>query len=138
MKDFHAIHLPPSWALSPLSDVAAINPKLDKADFINSMEVSFIPMPAVEARTGVVNVTEKRPFGEVKKGYTAFREGDVLFAKITPCMENGKMAVVPKSVTASLSARRSFMSCVPALELTHVTFTILSHRSASDTTQNTI
>ena len=96
MKDFHAIHLPPSWALSPLSDVAAINPKLDKADFIDSMEVSFIPMPAVEAGTGVVNVTEKRPFGEVKKGYTAFREGDVLFAKITPCMENGKMAVVPR------------------------------------------
>jgi len=32
---------------------------------------------------------------EVKKGYTPFREGDVLFAKITPCMENGKMAVVP-------------------------------------------
>ena len=31
----------------------------------------------------------------MKKGYTSFREGDVLFAKITPCMENGKMAVVP-------------------------------------------
>ncbi len=31
----------------------------------------------------------------MKKGYTPFREGDVLFAKITPCMENGKMAVVP-------------------------------------------
>ncbi len=29
----------------------------------------------------------------MKKGYTVFREGDVLFAKITPCMENGKMAV---------------------------------------------
>jgi type I restriction enzyme, S subunit len=52
-------------------------------------------MPAVEAETGVINVSELRRFGSVKKGYTPFREGDVLFAKITPCMENGKMAVVP-------------------------------------------
>jgi type I restriction enzyme S subunit len=37
----------------------------------------------------------RRKFSEVKKGYTGFLEGDVLFAKITPCMENGKMAVVP-------------------------------------------
>jgi type I restriction enzyme, S subunit len=32
----------------------------------------------------------------VKKGYTPFQREDVLFAKITPCMENGKMAVVPE------------------------------------------
>lgn len=40
-----------------------------------------------------MDATGIRRFGEVKKGYTTFREGDVLFAKITPCMENGKMAV---------------------------------------------
>jgi type I restriction enzyme, S subunit len=40
-------------------------------------------------------VTDTRKFREVKKGYTQFQDGDVLFAKITPCMENGKMAVVP-------------------------------------------
>jgi hypothetical protein len=42
-----------------------------------------------------IDVSATRKFGEVKKGYTPFREGDVLFAKITPSMENGKMAVVP-------------------------------------------
>ena len=35
-----------------------------------------------------------RPYKEVKKGYTYFENGDVLFAKITPCMENGKGCVV--------------------------------------------
>ena len=50
-------------------------------------------MAAVEAATGRMDATAVRRFGEVKKGYTVFREGDVLFAKITPCMENGKMAV---------------------------------------------
>ena len=57
--------------------------------------MSFVPMPAVEAGTGVIDVSQTRRIDEVKKGYTPFREGDVLFAKITPCMENGKMAVVP-------------------------------------------
>lgn len=37
--------------------------------------------------------TEERPLGEVRKGFTHFADGDVLFAKITPCMENGKGAV---------------------------------------------
>ena len=57
--------------------------------------VSFVPMPRVEAGTGTIDVSQTRSLEEVKKGYTPFREGDVLFAKITPCMENGKMAVVP-------------------------------------------
>ena len=35
----------------------------------------------------------------VKKGFTAFSENDVLFAKITPCMENGKMAIVPRLIS---------------------------------------
>ena len=96
MSDSQTTTLPTSWTLAPLSDIAEINPKLDKADVADSLEVSFVPMPAVQATTGEINVTETRQFGQVKKGYTAFREGDVLFAKITPCMENGKMAIVPK------------------------------------------
>lgn len=55
--------------------------------------VSFIPMAAVEAVTGRMDTGQVRVYGEVKKGYTPFSEGDVLFAKITPCMENGKIAV---------------------------------------------
>ncbi len=50
-------------------------------------------MAAVEAGTGRLNATQKRPYGEVRKGYTRFSEGDVLFAKITPSMENGKIAI---------------------------------------------
>src|SRR5690606_30258063 len=52
-------------------------------------------MLAVEAGTGRMDVSGRRPFAEVKSGFTPFASGDVLFAKITPCMENGKMAVVP-------------------------------------------
>jgi type I restriction enzyme S subunit len=87
---------PNSWALPSLLEIANINPKFDREELSDNTEVSFVPMPAVSAETGVIDVSAKRPFGEVKKGFTPFKEGDVLFAKITPCMENGKMAIVPK------------------------------------------
>jgi type I restriction enzyme S subunit len=50
-------------------------------------------MASVGAADGQIGISTTRPYAEVKKGYTAFRNGDVLFAKVTPCMENGKMAV---------------------------------------------
>ena len=57
--------------------------------------VHFVPMRAVTEEFGGIDVSDRRSFGEVRKGYTAFQAGDVLFAKITPCMENGKLALVP-------------------------------------------
>ncbi len=88
--------LPEGWKLKPLGEIASINPRLDKSAIDDETEVSFVPMAAVEAESGKIDVSESRNFIEVKKGYTGFVENDVLFAKITPCMENGKMAVVPR------------------------------------------
>lgn len=76
-----------------LSEVAQINPRFDKSSLADDALVSFVPMAAVGAADGQIDASTARPFSEVKKGYTPFREGDVLFAKVTPCMENGKMAV---------------------------------------------
>lgn len=87
--------LPDSWLQVRLSEIAIINPTLDKSEIEDDLLVSFVPMPSVEAETGKTDVSTLRKFAEVRKGYTGFLEGDVLFAKITPCMENGKMAVVP-------------------------------------------
>ena len=84
------------WPQKPLSEVVDLNPRLDKSSYRDDLEVSFVPMAAVEAGSGRMEVSQTKYFATVKKGYTPFREGDVLFAKITPCMENGKMAVVPK------------------------------------------
>lgn len=77
----------------PLTDAIELNPKPDRGSLSDDFEVSFVPMAAVEPGTGGMDATRVRRYAEVKKGYTYFREGDVLFAKITPCMENGKMAV---------------------------------------------
>ena len=50
-------------------------------------------MKNVEELTGNINLSETREYSEVRKGYTYFQDGDIIFAKITPCMENGKTAI---------------------------------------------
>src|SRR3990172_8286923 len=85
--------LPPSWKWARLSEVAAISPKGFRSPPLDSDPVSFVPMAAVEEGTGRLDASTTRPWAEVKRGYTTFEEGDILFAKVTPCMQNGKCAV---------------------------------------------
>ena len=84
-----------NWRTVPLSEIADINPRLGKNILSDDSLYTFVPMASVGAADGRIDVSTKRPYVEVKKGFTSFQSGDVLFAKITPCMENGKMAVVP-------------------------------------------
>ena len=86
-----------SWEFTSLGNICYINPKkIDTTNFDDDMEVSFIPMADVSDISGEVIGNQTRTLGEVKKGFTNFNEGDVVFAKITPCMENGKSAIIGK------------------------------------------
>lgn len=73
-----------------LSAIAEINPgaRIPK-EITGSDEVSFIPMSDV-SESGDWITRQTRPLRSVTAGFTAFEEGDVLVAKITPCLENGK------------------------------------------------
>ena len=73
-----------------LLDIAWIDPS---CDFRNLEEVSFVPMDAIDSSNGVVSYMGIKKKDEIK-GYTRFQERDILWAKITPCMENGKSAIV--------------------------------------------
>ncbi len=84
---------PQTWVRARLSEIATVNPSGSTVFADDEDLVSFVPMAAVEELSGRVDLGLRRPFGAVKKGFTRFRNGDVLFAKITPCMENGKVAV---------------------------------------------
>ena len=84
--------------LLPLSQAVEVNPKLDRSSLNDDLDVSFVPMAAVEALSGGIDVSTIRKYADVKKGYTHFRDGDILFAKVTPCMENGKMAIARKLI----------------------------------------
>ena len=85
--------LPNNWVWTRLGDITEINPKKKILDFNDDEEISFIPMKAVSDETGKIEEMEYEKYSKLKKGYTQFIEEDVLFAKITPCMENGKCAI---------------------------------------------
>lgn len=81
------------WGLISLGEVCQINPKKNHDNRLqDGLLVSFVPMSAV-SEDGQINVSETKSYEKVRKGFTYFAENDVLFAKITPCMENGKGAV---------------------------------------------
>lgn len=85
--------LPNNWIWTRLGDITEINPKKKILDFNDDEEISFVPMKAVSDETGKIEEMEYEKYSKLKKGYTQFIEEDVLFAKITPCMENGKCAI---------------------------------------------
>ena len=79
-----------------LGSLCIINPKKSQEKRLSSdLRVSFIPMTAV-TENGGIDVSETKTYNEVKTGFTYFAEKDVLFAKITPCMENGKGAIAQR------------------------------------------
>lgn len=84
--------LPKGWAQAPISRVAIVNPRHPRG-LEDSLEVSFAPMACLSESSPTMGGLSHRPLGQVRTGFTHFAEGDVLFAKITPCMENGKGAI---------------------------------------------
>ena len=76
-----------------LRDYVHINPRIDVSELESDSPVSFVPMDAVEDGATGGMILSQRLLSEVKKSYTPFSEGDILWAKITPCMENGKSCI---------------------------------------------
>ena len=83
--------IPEGWVSASLSEVVTVNPKHKDLD---DQVAGFVPMALAPTDfNGTLNY-EERQWDTIKKGYTHFATGDVIFAKVTPCFENGKAAVV--------------------------------------------
>jgi type I restriction enzyme S subunit len=81
------------WKSGAIPEFAEVNPpSRNKINSAPSDLVSFVPMAAVDEATGSIARPEPRPFAEAAKGHTVFLNGDIIFARITPCMQNGKSA----------------------------------------------
>lgn len=78
------------WEIVPLGDVAQVNPKEPPL----TADAPFVPMDAVDAHGRWVRRFETRG----SRGGARFRGGDTLVARITPCLENGKIAQVPQDI----------------------------------------
>ncbi len=88
------MHLPAGWTWATVGEVCEINPRRfdDMPD--DGGLISKVPMAAVEAESGRLDASQLVEYGSVKgRSLTPFQENDVLFAKVTPCMENGKIAL---------------------------------------------
>ena len=84
--------VPEHWEVKRLRFTVNLNPVKSELDIPEDTLVSFIPMEAVNFDKNLT-LTEERNLDEVYKGYTYFKNGDVVLAKITPCFENGKSAI---------------------------------------------
>lgn len=86
--------VPAHWQTKRLRHVADLNPsKNETTSLVRDTKVSFLPMEAI-GEDGAIRLEQTRLLSQVETGYTYFRDGDVAVAKITPCFENGKGAVM--------------------------------------------
>jgi type I restriction enzyme S subunit len=82
------------WDEKNIGDVFITNPqKSEIKDLSDDLDISFIPMKFVSEKSKKIINQETKKLFQVRKGYTYFKENDVILAKITPCFENGKMAI---------------------------------------------
>ncbi len=88
------IRIHPDWPLRRVQEVCQVNPKkVEVRDLPGDLDVSFVPMADVSENEMLFSPKETKKLEEVIKGYTYFRENDVLLAKVTPCFENGKAGI---------------------------------------------
>ncbi len=89
-EDEVSFDIPESWKWVRLGNIITRNPKNSLDD---SLDVSFIPMNCVSDGYRNKHTFETRKWGEIKKGFTHFADGDIAVAKITPCFQNRKSVI---------------------------------------------
>ena len=81
--------IPQDWQRYRIKDVSELSPTYSKNKPDLETLCTVIPMECVSEK-GNVETSNLELYENIKKGLTLFEKGDVIFAKITPCMENGK------------------------------------------------
>ena len=106
----HYENVPKEWTVCKVKDMFRINPKT-KAD--DGLDAGFVPMSNIHDSFNNSFSFEPRTWGSIKKGYTHFEDGDVVVAKISPCLENRKSAVIvglPNGIGAGTTELNVFRS----------------------------
>ncbi|NNN70553.1 restriction endonuclease subunit S [Vibrio sp. 3-2(1)] len=98
------VNFPSDWVFCSISDIAQVNPK--KIDAEPDTVSGFVPMSLAPVSFSDSFRYEEKYWKEINKSYTNFQNGDVIFAKVTPCFENGKAAIadgLPNGIGAGSS-----------------------------------
>ena len=111
----HYENLPDSWYLTDIKNIFTINPKNKVADDVIA---GFVPMTNIADGYSNEFRFESKLWGDIKRGFTHFAEGDIVVAKISPCLENRKSVIVtslPNGIGAGTTELFVFRSqCVLA------------------------
>ncbi len=82
--------IPDSWVWTTISNIFTINPKVNGED---NDKAAFIPMDKIDSGYSSSFKYEVKKWKEIKSSYINFADGDVAFAKITPCFQNRKSVI---------------------------------------------
>lgn len=83
--------IPQHWEVKPIKYLGLLGPAKSEVSGDFSKQCSFVPMEKLKTDSLLLN--EERIVNEVIDGYTYFKDGDILFAKVTPCFENKNMCI---------------------------------------------
>ena len=83
--------IPDSWEWVRLGSLFQVNPRNTLSD---NTDAGFVPMPLLAGGFQSHHDFEVTKWGGIKKGFTHFADGDIVIAKITPCFQNRKSAVI--------------------------------------------
>ena len=114
----------PTWDNEKLSKVAFVNPGGVYKGKTAETPISFVPMEVIDETFSVITIMDETKI-EQASGFTKFREGDLLWAKITPCMQNGKSAIAKNLINGLGCGSTEFFILRPkderlAIEYLHV------------------
>ena len=82
--------VPEGWEVKPMRYISDLNPSISFDDVSDEDELTFLPMDQVKAGYHLSNTA---PFSKLNSSYSIFDRGDILLAKVTPCFENGNIAI---------------------------------------------
>ena len=103
--------IPKNWKWVRVKDIVQVNPKNEAAD--NTIS-AFIPMEKIKATFSSVYSYSEKKWGEIKSGFTHFSDGDIAFAKITPCFQNRKSMILqnlPNGIGAGTTELKVLRPC---------------------------
>lgn len=93
LDDLWLNKMPSDWKRSRIRNVATLSPNYSQTRPSSNEPCTVVPMELL-SDDGAIDTSNQQPLEDISMGLPLFEKGDVLFAKITPCMENGKGAFV--------------------------------------------
>ena len=83
--------IPADWELSKIKYVADFQPSCDTSKLTDESEITYTPMECIKNGYFINNTAL---YGSVAASLTPYNDGDIVVAKVTPCFENGNIAVM--------------------------------------------